>query len=102
VAVNDPFVMREWARSLGKFGGPGSGGGVRYLADGNGSLTAALGLGMDAHGRGLGRRSKRYAVVVDCGTARAVLVEEDPDELKVTSADNALARLRELAGAARK
>lgn len=82
-----------YSSSLGSHGA-----GVHYLADGNGSLTEALGLGMDFFGRGLGRRSRRYVAVVDNGVARAVMIEPDPNVLEVTSADHALKRLHELFG----
>ncbi len=35
------------------------------LADGNGDFTSAVGLSLDASGYGMGKRSQRYAMVVE-------------------------------------
>ena len=37
------------------------------LGDGNGEFTAALGLELDGTGFGLGKRSQRFAMLVDNG-----------------------------------
>jgi len=47
---------------------------------------------MDATGFGMGIRGKRFAIVVDDGVARQVLVE-GPGEFKVSSAEHVLAQL---------
>ncbi|MND02027.1 Hybrid peroxiredoxin hyPrx5 [compost metagenome] len=62
------------------------------LADGNGDYAKALGLDFDAKGFGMGMRGKRFAVVVDDGVAKQVLIEE-PGEFKVSSADYVLGQL---------
>jgi peroxiredoxin len=86
LAVNDAFVMDAWGRA-------GSAGGkVRMLADGNGALTRALGLEMDATGFGMGQRSQRYAMIIRDGTVEALLKEPGPG-LNASSAEAVLQRL---------
>ena len=68
--------------------------GLLMLSDGNGDLTRALGLEMDASGSGMGMRSRRFALYVDNGIVRAVHVEE-PGNFEVSSADYVLAHLPE-------
>jgi peroxiredoxin len=86
LAVNDAFVMDAWGKSSN------AGGKVRMLADGNGELTRALGLGMDATGFGMGQRSQRYAMIVRDGKVEALMVEPGPG-LNASSAESVLARL---------
>jgi peroxiredoxin len=62
------------------------------LADGNGDYARALGLEFDASKFGMGTRSQRFAIVVDDGVARQVLVEA-PGEFKVSSAEHVLSQL---------
>jgi glutaredoxin/glutathione-dependent peroxiredoxin len=87
VAVNDPFVMNAWekARNVG--------GKVEMLSDGNGEFTRAIGLEFDGSGFGLGKRSRRYAMVVDNGTVKTLLVEEVPSQAERSSASAILATL---------
>jgi peroxiredoxin len=83
VAVNDPFVMRAWGRSQSTPDG------LLLLADGNGDLTRALGMDMDASGSGMGRRSRRYALYAEDGVVKALFVEA-PGEFKLSAADYVL------------
>ncbi len=69
VAVNDVFVLDAWRRAQGL------GGEILMLADGNGELTRALGLELDARTFGMGRRSRRWAAVVEDGVLRWLAVE---------------------------
>lgn len=59
VAVNDAFVMDAWGKSVG------AGDKVMMLADGNGQFTKSMGLELDLTDKGLGIRSRRYALLVD-------------------------------------
>lgn len=86
MAVNDVFVMNAW----GKHANVGDN--VLMLADGNAEYAKALGLELDAKGFGMGVRGQRFAVVVEDGIARQVLVE-GPGEFKVSSADYVLGQL---------
>src|SRR5262245_33053465 len=86
LSVNDAFVMGAWGKDHG------AGGKVRMVADGNGDLTRALGLEMDASGFGMGQRSKRYAMVVKDGKVTELLVEP-AGGLNVSSAESVLSKL---------
>ncbi len=86
VAVNDAFVMDAWSKQNN------AGGKVRVVADGNAEFTKALGLELDASGFGMGVRSKRYAMIVDDGKVKELLVDSGPD-LVVSSAQNILEKL---------
>ncbi|MCX8072543.1 MAG: peroxiredoxin [Candidatus Binatia bacterium] len=86
IAVNDAFVMGAWGKASGATGK------VRLLADGNAEFTKAVGLELDASGFGMGLRSQRYAMIVEDGVVRELLVEPGPG-LSVSSADSVLAKL---------
>lgn len=86
ISVNDAFVMAAWGREHEV------GDDVLMLADGNGTFTTAVGLELDGTGFGLGRRSQRYALVIDDGVVTRVAVEPGPG-LDVSSAESVLATL---------
>jgi glutaredoxin/glutathione-dependent peroxiredoxin len=86
LSVNDAFVMGAWGEAQG------AGDKVVMLADGNGDFTRALGLEMDASKFGMGQRSKRYAMIVDNGTVKALEVEE-PGAFSVSSAEHIIQQL---------
>lgn len=85
-AVNDIFVMDAWARSSNVEDR------VLMAADGNGEFAAALGMEMDASGFGMGKRSQRYAMILNDGRVEKVLLE-GPGEFRNSSAENVLAQL---------
>lgn len=70
IAVNDAFVMDAWGKSQNTAGK------VEMLADGSSKFTDALGLGMDLTDRGLGKRSRRYSMIVDDGVVKKLNLEE--------------------------
>ena len=86
VSVNDAFVMGAWGKDQK------SGGKVRMLADGNGDFTRAMGLEMDGSRFGMGKRSQRYAMIVDNGVITELNVEE-PGAFSVSSAEHVLKQL---------
>ncbi|HJW42480.1 MAG TPA: peroxiredoxin [Rhizomicrobium sp.] len=86
VSVNDAFVMGAWGKDQK------AGGKVRMLADGNGDFTRAMGLEMDGSRFGMGKRSQRYAMIVDNGTVKELNVEE-PGAFSVSSAEHVLKQL---------
>jgi peroxiredoxin len=86
VSVNDAFVMGAWGEQQ-KVGDT-----VTMLADGNGDFTRALGLEMDGTKFGMGKRSQRYAMVVDNGVVKVLDVEE-PGAFSVSSAEHVLKQL---------
>jgi peroxiredoxin len=86
LSVNDAFVMNAWGKDQKAEGK------VQMLADGNGDFTRAVGLELDGSGYGLGKRSQRYAMVVDDGVVKALNVEK-PGAFEVSSADAILKAL---------
>ena len=68
MSVNDAFVMDAWGKSQNAEE-------LLMLADGNGDFTEALGLELDGRGFGLGKRSQRFAMVVEDGTVTQLNVE---------------------------
>jgi peroxiredoxin len=86
MAVNDIFVMHAWGKSAGANG-------IDMLADGNGDFATALGLDSDASAYGMGKRSKRFALIADNGTVTHLMIEA-PGEFRVSSAENVLSALK--------
>ena len=85
MSVNDAFVMDAWGKDRGASG-------ITMVADGNGDFAEALGLVMDGSGFGLGKRSERFAMVIDDGTITKLAVEE-AGKYKVSSAEAILEAL---------
>lgn len=88
VAVNDVFVLEAWKQALGA---PSF---VRFIGDGNGELTRALGLEMDGHSLGFGVRCQRFALRIQDGRIAHCAVEETPGSCSVTGGDAVLALLK--------
>jgi len=86
LSVNDAFVMDAWGKAQGV------GGKVLMLADGNGDFTRAVGLELDGTGYGMGRRSQRYALIVQDGVVKHVAVEAS-GKFEVSRAEAILAKL---------
>ncbi|ROU06026.1 peroxiredoxin [Lysobacter enzymogenes] len=86
LAVNDPFVMQAWAQSQHVPDG------MLMLSDGNGDLTRALGLELDASAYGMGTRAKRFALYVENGVVKQLHVEQ-PGEYRVSSAEYMLEQI---------
>lgn len=87
VSVNDVFVLNAWADHSGAKGK------IDFLADGNGDFAKATGLFFDATARGLGIRSQRYAMLVDDGVVKTLLIEDQPGVAVKSNADELLAAL---------
>jgi len=85
MSVNDAFVMDAWGKAQNAEE-------ILMLADGNGDFTGALGLELDASGFGMGKRSQRFAMLVDNGTVTQLNVEEGGG-VDVSSAETMLALL---------
>ena len=80
-AVNDAFVMTEWAKATGAAGK------ITMLADGGAEFAKKIGMDFDLTARGLGVRSKRYAMAVDNGVVKVLNVEEAPGKVENSSAE---------------
>ena len=87
VSVNDPHVMGAWSEHTG---GRGK---IRFLADGNGTFTKAVGLDIDLAGGMMGVRSKRYSMLVDDGVVKTLDIEDSPGQATVSSAATMLDHL---------
>ena len=86
LSVNYAFVMNAWGKDQKADGK------VQMLADGNGDFTRAVGLELDGSGYGLGKRSQRYAMVVQDGVVKTLNVEK-PGAFEVSSAEAILKAL---------
>ncbi len=86
IAVNDAWVMDAWGKDQGV------GDKILMLADGNGEFADAMGLSFDASGFGLGKRSQRYAVVIEDGVITKLNVEAGGG-VDVSSCENVLSQL---------
>eukprot|EP00887_Chlorella_sp_A99_P005653 scaffold1.g5653.t1 len=86
VAVNDAFVMDAWGKSVGAEGK------VLMLADGSALFAKAIGAELDLTDKGLGLRSRRYAMLVDDGVVKTLNLEEG-GAFTVSSAEDILANL---------
>lgn len=89
VSVNDAFVMDAWGKALGAQGK------VRMLGDGNADFARALGLDVDMSARGMGTRSRRYAMLVDDGVVKALNLDE-PGKFEVSDACTLFGQLDEV------
>lgn len=86
VAVNDHWVMDAWAKAREV------GDKILMLADGNGDFARAMGLENDFSRFGLGRRSRRYAAVIEDGILK-ILNLDQPGRFEVSSAEKVLEAL---------
>ncbi|KAF9614592.1 hypothetical protein IFM89_026058 [Coptis chinensis] len=86
ISVNDPFVMKAWAKTYpdNKH--------VKFLADGSGVYTHALGLELDLAEKGLGTRSRRFAMLVDDLKVTVANIESG-GEFTVSGADEIIKAL---------
>ncbi|WP_175979010.1 glutathione peroxidase [Burkholderia sp. BCC1047] len=85
VAVNDTFVMNEWARDQECQN-------IVMIPDGNGEFTDGMGMLVDKADLGFGKRSRRYSMLVRNGVVDKMFIEPDEpgDPYKVSDADTLL------------
>lgn len=83
-SVNDAFVMKAWQQSQNAEK-------IFMLADGSADLAQALGLELDATSRGLGVRSRRYAMIIEDGVVKYLGVDDKGVDL--SSAETVLKQL---------
>ena len=79
-SVNDVFVLNRWnedSKGTGK---------ITMLADGSADFAKKAGLEIDLTARGLGIRSKRYAMAVEDGVVKILNVEDAPPQHEKSSA----------------
>jgi peroxiredoxin len=87
ISVNDPFVMAAWGNAQS------TGDKILMLADGNGDFAAQTGLELDLSGIGLGKRSQRYAAILNNGVVEQLFVETNPGGVDVSGSDAVLKAL---------
>lgn len=94
ISVNDAFVMDAWRREQGAER-------IRFLPDGNGTFTAAMGMLVDKEDLGFGRRSWRYSMLVRDGVIEKMFIEPQGagDPYEVSDADTMLRHLNPKAAA---
>ena len=69
LSVNDAFVMGAWGEAQNASE-------IIMVADGNAQFTDAMGLTLDATGFGMGKRSQRYAMLVDDGVITHITLKK--------------------------
>ncbi len=86
VSVNDAFVMNEWAAGQEAQN-------ITMVPDGNGEFTAGMGMLVDKHDLGFGKRSWRYSMLVKNGIIEKLFIEPQKagDPFEVSDADTMLA-----------
>ena len=90
-SVNDGFVMNAWADYIGINN-------VKLIPDGNGELAASCGMLIDLSVVGFGKRSRRFAMIVNDGVVEKAFVEpesteDNPDPYGESSPENILKHL---------
>jgi peroxiredoxin len=90
VSVNDAFVMEAWKQDRQAHH-------IRFLPDGNGEFTRAMGMLVDKSDLGFGPRSWRYSMLVDDGVIVKMFIEPQVpgDPFEVSDADTMLAWITE-------
>jgi len=73
MTVNDAFVCNAWAKANNLEY-------VEVIADGSGKFTEAMNMLVDKDNLGFGRRSWRYACIVDNGTIEDWFIEEGRED----------------------
>ncbi len=86
MAVNDHHVMKSWSEALSGVGK------VEFIADGDGDYARALGLEVAIPG--LGKRVKRFSMLVDDGVVKSINFEPDGGKgIQATGAATILSQL---------
>ncbi|CAM6089705.1 unnamed protein product [Calypogeia fissa] len=96
LSVNDPFVMREWAKTYSSSNRDMTTNKsiVRFLADGSGFYTKALGMEHDLNRQQMGIRSRRYSLLVDDLVVKVANVEQVEGVFEVSTAEQMLNALK--------
>jgi len=87
LSTNDVYVLRAWAETTGAKDR------LLFVSDGNGEFIDKAGLAVDRSERGMGVRSRRFAMIVEDGVVRSIAVEDSPGETAVSAAAQILAQL---------
>jgi len=96
ISVNDAFVMYQWGRQQDVMD-------IKMIPDGNGEFTEKMGMLVEKNNLGFGKRSWRYAMVVNDGVIEKFFEEPgrrdnaEDDPYGETSPENVLNYLKEAA-----
>ena len=93
LAVNDGFVMEAWKADQRADN-------IRFIADGNGAFSEAMGMLVDKSELGFGKRTWRYSMLVVDGVIDKMFIEPDEpgDPFRVSDADTMMDYLNPDAG----
>lgn len=85
ISVNDAFVMEAWKQDQRADR-------IRFIPDGNGEFSAAMGMLVDKAELGFGKRSWRYSMLVRDGVIEKMFIEPEVpgDPFEVSDADTML------------
>ncbi|CAO2813345.1 unnamed protein product [Amaranthus hypochondriacus] len=86
ISVNDHFVMKEWSKTFPENKH------VKFLADGSAAFARAVGLEVDLSDYGFGKRSHRYALLLDDLKVKVANIEA-LGEFSVSTVDEILKAL---------
>ena len=86
ISVNDAFVMDSWGKEQNTDDE------ILMLADGNADFAKAAGFEWDVSKFGMGLRSRRFAMLVEDGVVKNLLLEEGTG-LDISAAENLLDKL---------
>lgn len=87
ISVNDVWVMDAWAdatKAKGK---------IQFLSDGSSQVTSSIGMEVDLGPAGMGKRSKRYSMILEDGVVRVINIEEKPGQAITSGAATILSQL---------
>ena len=88
ISVNDTFVMDAWGEAHGVNDS------ITMIADGDAAFTEAVDLEVEIPGAaGLGRRSQRYAMVLQDGVVQDLMLEENGLSVLNSTAECVLEKL---------
>ena len=87
IAVNDPFVVKQWGTDTGAHDA-----GITMLADPASAFTKSVDMAFTAPPVGFYDRSKRYALVAENGTVR-VIHEDEPGTCNASGGASIVAAL---------
>eukprot|EP00358_Blepharisma_japonicum_P004783 CAMPEP_0202942032 /NCGR_PEP_ID=MMETSP1395-20130829/2198_1 /ASSEMBLY_ACC=CAM_ASM_000871 /TAXON_ID=5961 /ORGANISM="Blepharisma japonicum, Strain Stock R1072" /LENGTH=94 /DNA_ID=CAMNT_0049637843 /DNA_START=220 /DNA_END=501 /DNA_ORIENTATION=+ len=79
LSINDPWVVKAYAESLG--------GELKYIADAVGDLTQLMGGGFD-FGDELGYRTRRFSIVIENGEIKEINDEQGGELTDKATAEN--------------
>ncbi len=81
LSVNDQFVSKVWRDSKNLKDD------FLFIADGNAQITDSLGMILDCSGFGMGKRSNRYAMIIENLEVQNIQEEKETKSCDISSAE---------------